>query len=308
MKKAKPSIYFIHTPKTGGTSVKAYANLTRHSRHPIRVPLLPWMGVSIAKTHLTVNQNLEVFGQDFYHKYDRIAGFVRDPYTRFLSSVAEFRRIFSDVPESQMDIPAMLERFTEGRFLAECRFALFHPQWRFFYHPHYWFNPDERHSPLSFRKGGYKVADRIFKYENYDKSFASLLEFFELEPVKSDKTETRYRSTTMDEAEKKFFYDEILTAKAGSALWPARRKFYRLYTKDFLLFGYKCKSNPLSAVMGDIGITEKIEIAHDPFWQRLIRTNSQLREEFLKGANRILKISLDYDPAVPPMQWPRVKN
>lgn len=136
----KHGFAFIHNPKACGTSVRNA--LSKYHDHPINFWHQGWLksdGRVVDLAHLAAVDWLQ-----YVPKGTRTFGFVRDPYTRFKSAMAEFQRRHG----AEFSVVQTLNALNPASIRWDWRFIHFCPQHYFFYFD------------------GVRVVDSIFRMEN----------------------------------------------------------------------------------------------------------------------------------------------
>jgi hypothetical protein len=198
---APQRVLFVHNPKCAGTSV-----------HKALAEAYPDAAVGWGRrydacrdeiqdmAHLTPREAREYFGlpREF-----RSFGFVRDPYTRFVSAYLHFKRWNPDYAALTPDDLAF-DILDEARIRSDWKFIHFAPQYRFFY------------------EGRQCVVSRFWKIENLPAAWHELCRDLRIE---ADLPELNRLSPK--------WFEPMSEALIG--------RINLLYARDFALFGYTKK-------------------------------------------------------------------
>jgi hypothetical protein len=126
----KHKFAFVHNPKAGGTSIRKA--LTGYHDHPQALWHQGWLASEervVDLAHLPASTWTKIVDPEY-----TTFGFVRDPYTRFVASMAEFQRRHG----GEFTVDETLNMLTPANIRYDWRFIHFCPQHVFF------FNKDER--------------------------------------------------------------------------------------------------------------------------------------------------------------------
>jgi hypothetical protein len=198
---AQQRLLFVHNPKCAGTSI-----------HKALIGQYPGASVGWGRrydaerdeiqdiAHLTAREAREYF--DLPLEF-RSFGFVRDPYTRFVSAYLHFKRWNPDY-ESLTPDELAFDILDEARIRSDWKFIHFAPQYRFFY------------------EGRRCVVSRVWKVENMPVAWHQLRSDLH---VDADLPElNRLRPV---------WFEPMSEALIG--------RINLLYARDFALFGYGMK-------------------------------------------------------------------
>jgi hypothetical protein len=200
--------FFLHNPKVAGTSIRR--TLFPYDSNPLKLDyqsFIPKLERVIEVFHVCVADIPAVWPDHYFEEYFKF-GFVRDPYTRLISSWAEHKR--------QHNLPADTDfnefarrNLNEVSVRFDWKYTHFCPQHYFFY------------------QGNKCYADFIGRYERLDADWKTVREMIgvETEEFGHSKDQTKYPTGPKLKIEE---LDEDVLGLIN-----------RLYERDFKLFGYE---------------------------------------------------------------------
>lgn len=213
---------FIHNPKACGTSIRNLLN--QYHDDSVQYWHQGWDSTEqrvVDMAHLQTSYwYADTMVPDDYTTF----GFVRDPYTRFLSARNETRRRHPQLFGSEADFLKML---TPANIRYDWRFIHFCPQHSFFF------------------VGQKRVVDFVGKFETIDKDWKSILAILG-QRMPSD-------------VAKELPHLRPSPATAQGLTQEEIQLVNDLYYRDFLLFGYD-----MNGELSSDTYASRMEIIHDP--------------------------------------------
>jgi hypothetical protein len=198
---ASRRLLFVHNPKCAGTSIhKALlaqfpeAEVSWGRRYDMErddIKDMAHLGVPEARSHFGIDGAFRSFG------------FVRDPYSRFVSAYLHFKRWNPDHASLTPDELAF-DILDEARIRSDWKFVHFSPQYRFYY------------------EGTRSVVSHIWKVENLPEAWREVCKQFSIEADLRGENRGGYE-----------YFEPLSRALIG--------RLNVLYARDFALFGYKMK-------------------------------------------------------------------